>query len=433
MLGIRRAHLRAATVTAVALCVSVVGARAQTLPTAARDLVVAINAFGAPSRSDPATGRVPTNGAGIIIAAPSTEEIWIATARHVVAGKSRLEVTLPFAEGQPIEGTALWEDGTLDVAVVSIPVDAAVVTRVTQSFARLGQSANLRSGSPVYPVGCPDGRCWEIPSPADQVLNAARLVIDFQSTFVAGGSSGGALFNDDWEVVGMVVRNDIPRAEAVPIDTVLGTARRMATADPGGRMSAESWASLTQLRRPSVPRGGYGWSLGGSWLTSIAQPDVLSFSRNDVLNAGLESRLPSFRVTLTRRTGGSRSWHVGGIRLAPANISVTAAVAGLGLEARTSSGRLAARVFAEGAAGRVRSRYDVGGFTVVGGSGSFYQPVWGTEDRDGVGLGGGVVTELALMSHIVLEVTAASWYFGMPQNAPDVPYLYVGGGLRIGG
>jgi hypothetical protein len=123
---------------------------------------------------------------------------------------------------------------------------------------------------------------------------------------------------------------------------------------------------------------------------------------------------------------------VGALRLAPGNVSISAAVAGLGIEARTAGGRLIGRLFVEGAAGRVRSRYDIGGYTVVDAGSSFYTPVWDAEDRDGLGVGGGVVTELVMFSHMVVELTAASWYFGLPENAPDVPHLYVGGGLRLG-
>lgn len=431
MLSTRGAELRAGLAAIVALGCVALGVGAQELPTAARDLVVRINAFGTPSPTDPSAGNVPTNGAGIVIAAPTSGELWVATARHVVARRSRLDVYLPFAEGDALAGTTLWEEPTLDVAVISIPVDAGAVTRVSDSFSRLGRPGNLRAASPVFPVGCPDGQCWGIPSPADQVLSSAPLVLDFQSTFVAGGSSGGALFDEDWEVVGMVLRNDIPRAQAIPIDTVMGIVRRMATGGPDARLTPGSWESLSKLRRPSVPRSGYGWSLGVSVLSAIAQPDILS-PTDDPLNDWLATRFPSVRATLSRRTGGTRSWHVGALRLAPGNISITAAVAGLGIEARTSSGRLVGRLFAEGAAGRVRSRYDVGGYTVVSGGTNLYTPVWDTEDRDGVGFGGGVVTELVLFSHTVVELTAASWYFGLPDNAPDVPYLYVGGGLRLG-
>lgn len=415
-------------VVALGLSLTVASPAAGQISPQARALVVQINVFEASSPANPSAGSVPTYGSGIVIGARAPDSIYVATAKHVVEGSVKVDVHFSSDESVRHDGIVLWEHESLDVALLLVVSSSVFVDQVLSSFDRLGRPGNLSNGSEVVPVGCPDGVCWEIPATPDRVLSySPPLVLEFQSTFVAGGSSGGGLFDEHWEVVGMVLRNDIPRALAMPIVAVLTEIQ-----DPTSGLARTDWDAWELLGPPSVPRSGYGVTLGASVLWGVAQPTIQSFSGTEDLTGGLETRFPSLRITISRRMSSSRSWHVGGLRLAPANVSITAATAGLSAELRSASGRLLARVFGEGAAGRVRSRFDTGGYVVTGPGGDRYVPIWEKQERDGLGFGGGVTVELTAMRNTILELTAGGWSFGMPEDAPDVPYFYVGGGLRLG-
>lgn len=388
------------------------------MPDRARNLIVRVNSYMAGL-------DLPSFGSGIVIAAPTTNQLYVVTAKHVVDGATRFDVSLATGPETVLTGRLLWTSEDRDIAVLSVEPSAEQVAEVRRSFSRLGRIGSLSANSDVYPVGCPAGECWLQPT-ADRVIIPGPVVLEFQSAFVREGHSGGGLFDETWELVGMVTQGDLRRAEAVPIDLLLGEVRRVAS------ISDADWARMSTLRRPAVPRRGYRFSLGAVALMAIGQPDILPAGGGAPLNGLLEQRLPSARVTLSGATGSRLTWHVGALRLAPSNVSITAGVAGLSLVARSSNGRFAGRIFGEGAAGRVESRYDLGGYLATTGTATQYVPVWGPENRDGIGFGGGIAAELVVFRHTVVEVTAGSWSFGMPESAPDVPRLYLGGGLRLG-
>jgi hypothetical protein len=192
-------------------------------------------------------------------------------------------------------------------------------------------------------------------------------------------------------------------------------------------VSEAEWSSMSALRTPVVPRRGYGMTLGVSLLSAIRQPDILpAAGTGNPLNPLLESRFPSARITLSGRTSSGRSWHLAAMRLAPDNVTINGLFAGMALELR--SGRLLLRPFAEVGGARVQSRFDTGGYSLSGA----YVPVWDVEERDGLGFGGGATAEVTAFSNTILDVTGGAWSFGLPENAPDVPYLYLGLGLRLG-
>jgi hypothetical protein len=106
----------------------------------------------------------------------------------------------------------------------------------------LAGGANWGSAKAIHlGSGCPGGECWGVGQP-DKVLVAGpgqpRILIS--SYFVAPGHSGGPLFNQWWEVVGMLTKLGNPLSEAIPIDSVLSAA-----CDPGCRLGDET------LEKPS--------------------------------------------------------------------------------------------------------------------------------------------------------------------------------------
>jgi len=346
-------------------------------------------------------------GAGIVVGADS-KDLYIATAGHVVrpGGAFAPRITVLF-DGRPadsIRATALPQvSAELDLAVLRIPRRASAPL---PTFDRLGDVRALRPGDPVSPMGCPQGSCWTVPVTPDRVVGIDRQGIVFESRFVAPGSSGGALFNEQWEVVGLVTEDEPPRANAIPIEEVTA--------------QLEFWGVPVSMRKPPVPRAGYRMVAG----ISVLMPIGSSRATDD------ERRLPSGRASLTRRSGHILAWHASLLRLAPENLGVTAGMAGAAL--RVKAGRLTFQPFAEAGLGRVVGRFDAGGYYLASGLTDRYVPLWRRVQDDGLGVGGGVSVELVLVPHLVLDLVAARWSFATPANAPRLPAVFFGTGLRIG-
>jgi len=375
-------------------------ARGGKVPEEAKSLVVrlAIRFEGAPT---------PEVGAGIILGA-SGSALYVATARHVLTRDAAVQaIDVTFFSGETARATFFPRvSADFDLAVLVVSGDPARVTRLApRVWDRLG-NPRLRSDDPVSPVGCPQGVCWQAPSPADRLIGADSKGILFQSSFVGPGSSGGALLNQWWEIVGMVTKDEPPRAEAIPIDQVLTLAR--------------AWRIPVKVKRPSVPRAGYRTSIGVLVMTSTSSAQA----------GGTESRVPSGRVAMVRQVLPTVSWHVAALRLAPENLAVTAGVAGAGLH--LNKGRFGLHPFIEAGFGQVEGRFDVGGYYVAASGGTRYVPFWNRVVGDGLGVGGGMSLELIAWPHAIVDLTAAYWSFTTPLNAPKLKKLFVGGGVRLG-
>jgi S1-C subfamily serine protease len=373
-------------------------------PQGAKDLVVKV------------LGKL--TGAGIIVGVDQAR-VYIVTAEHTVQRAGRVFVAFKGQEEKPIPATVAATarrvfDTAKGVADTVKGLDMAVLTiprkslRRAPEFDREGDPSRLRFNDPVSPMGCPEGRCLDVPATADRftVLDAQDII--FQSVIVDGGSSGGALFNQYWEVVGMVTQSGYPRAYALPIDLVLKHVR-------------EVMKFPVSLRRPKVPRSGYAIHFGALVLTrTSANTETL----------GDESRFPSGRLVATRRGDlYGLTWHVSGLRLAPRNLGVMAAMGGVGVDFRW--GRFTAQPFFEMGLGTVEGRFDGGGYHVSG-TRPTYVPFWRQRKEDGLGIGGGVSLLANLLPHVTLELLAGTWSFNMPENVPELPRVFVGTGLRWG-
>jgi hypothetical protein len=393
-------------VRVAALALSAVGgagsaaAQTENVPPAAKAFVVRVVSYF--------EGReTPELGAGTVFGATGTT-LHIATAAHVVQRDtiaSRILVT--FNAGDTAQATlAHPQEGDLDLAVLTVVVDPARLAELTPaSWDRRGDVRSLRADDPVYPVGCPNGRCWEAPTPADRVVGKDRLGILFQSSVVATGSSGGALFNAWWEVVGLVTKHEPARANAISIDDVVRT--------------LEGWHYQVRLRRPSVPRPGYRTTVGAVVMASTSSS-----------GANYERRAPSGRATLVRQVSPVLAWHIAALRLTPENLAVTAGMAGLDLQLRR--GRLMLRPFVEAGFGHVEGRFDLGGYYIAASDGNQYVPLWNRVVGDGIGVGGGASLEVVVWPPAIVEVTTGYWSFTRPLNAPKLNKVFVGAGLRVG-
>ncbi len=345
-------------------------------------------------------------GAGIIVGATS-KNVFIATARHVLSqqGVAVRDVWVVFP-GEPkdsVRATQLrGRRAGLDLAVISVPLASASALKAgLPAFDRRGDVRSLKSGTPVTAVGCPQGVCWEAPSSPDRVLGVDLQGIIFQTSFIAPGSSGGALFNEWWEVVGLVTEEQPPRGEAIAIDRVVDQVRH--------------WGYPVDLKKTAVPRGGYRTSVGAALLAP---------------SPAVDDRPPSGRLTLASRPIPQVSWHCGLLRLAPENLAVTAGMAGVGLHLK--KGRFALHPFVEAGFGHIEGQFDIGGYYVATAGDTSYVPVYNRVESDGLGVGGGAAVEITVFPRTILEVVTGYWSFTRPENAPQLNELFVGAGLRVG-
>jgi S1-C subfamily serine protease len=357
-------------------------------------------------------GRVEELGAGIVFGA-SEERVYIATADHVLRYQGQVadEIRVVFRD-HPQELVAADRDTAhpqLDLAVVSVPREwVGSFDDGGPAFDRRGDVGALKTGDRVTPMGCPNGDCWAPPTTPDRVFAKGRFSISFESVSITTGYSGGGLFNEWWEVVGMItdMEGRIARADAIPINTLLE--------------SADDWGYPVQLRRPAIPRGGYLGSLGVSILFPVGAGG----------GAFPEDRFPSGRVTYLHVLRPSLSVHAGVFRLTPENLSVTAGMAGVGFNLRT--GRFTARPFVEAGFGHVEARFDTGGYFVDDGGSDLYVPNWDVVKDDGLGVGLGLGLEAVVLPRVILELTGGYWQFNTPDEAPYLPDIVLGAGLRYG-
>jgi serine protease Do len=242
--------MRARILVAVALSVLATGCGHAAAPTAAATAAAAaphamtpaeIAAHGLPSIVTMRTGQ--SLGTGFVVRADG----WIATNLHVVIGGPRVKVTLRDGrEFEVVEVLAASPDH--DLALVR--VEATGLPTLT-----LGDSDAMRPGDPVVAIGNPMG----LEDTVSNGLVSARRKVDksgFEvlqvSAPIAPGSSGGPLFNDRGEVIGIataVMQSGQNLNFGVPI-------RYLAPmiADPAPMPFSQFATLISQLRASSTPK-----------------------------------------------------------------------------------------------------------------------------------------------------------------------------------
>jgi hypothetical protein len=205
-------------------------------------------------------------------------------------------------------------------------------------------------------------------------------------------------------VTGMILLEEdvLPVGRAINIEPVLNQVRVWLTQNPP-----------QVLHRPTFPRGGYALDLGAA---------VLSSAHNS------SGRAPSARVDLEGHLQRLLDWHLGVLRLAPNDLALTAATAGLAMPLRF--GRLTAAAHLDAGMGRTEARHDVGGYSTTTSGITTYVPNWATAQGFGFGGGFGVSMKLLVAPRMFIEIMAARWTFQTPVDSPPIPDVFYGAGLR---
>jgi alpha-tubulin suppressor-like RCC1 family protein/S1-C subfamily serine protease len=193
-------------------------------------------------------------GSGIIVGTRS-DTLFIVTANHVVrrgpVGADSVDVRFRWQPDGSVRATLLPNaDDSLDLALLvvsplsSVPPDpgaragrAGIDIRFDGGalpFDRLGDLDALGRGDPIYLLGHPNGLPWRINTIPERFIGRRGESLDFESNLLARGHSGGALLNEDREVIGLLKSDQAPYGEAVSLYAI---ARRL-----------EAWGYPVDLR-----------------------------------------------------------------------------------------------------------------------------------------------------------------------------------------
>jgi len=206
----------------VAIC-ALVGAvwpsHAQTLPSEARGsamsqiVMLSVNDRGC---------------AGGIIVGYDEKSIYIATAAHVLPAPSAAQTskaaTSFFGVAAPRYGSFLPKLSVKDdLAVIVVGRDAVLDKYLDGlNFAILPPSKAMVANRPVTSIGCWGGTKWA--SGSDESLLSAESMLRVHSD-ATEGQSGGGLFSDAWELIGMPLTQGVEDMSARPIFAILDDLR----------------------------------------------------------------------------------------------------------------------------------------------------------------------------------------------------------------
>lgn len=384
-----------AATSLLAAAAPLVAQRLSPMPLQAKNLVVQVLATG---------GDEEEVGAGVVLGITAQNRILIATAAHVVRTAqqgAKIRVVFQFARTDTIEAHVDKTDKDLDLAVVSLSRAGSAAPPF--AFDRQGDPGTLEAGALVVPVGCPERVCWEPPVSGDRVISASLRRVRFESFFVSPGSSGGALFNQQWEVVGLVTEKNSQDGVALGMPEV---ANRMM-----------QWGYTIQLRPTSIPRAGYHTRIS---LVGLAP------STGAMIESG---RWPSGRIAVLFRGQDRIGWHVTALRLAPADLKVAGGMVGSSVSLR--AGRFGFAPFAEVGAARVAGRFQAGSYNVVSGTDTVPVPIWRTTTSDVIGFGLGADFEFLVAPHFALTAVAGHWDFRTDSQLRSIPKAFAGAGFKF--
>ena len=165
-----------------------------------------------------------TVGAGLIVGA-AQDRLYIVTANHVVRKGPKasrdLQAMVRWLNGSWFKAELLTTmDAKSDLAVITVSdLRKLQVNPSAFAFGRLGVTP--QRAARVRFVGYGNTQPWhEAVDPAPVSLVSSEA-IKFQSAFLVPGDSGGVLFNEQWQVVGINQSDQQGEAQALPFSRVM--------------------------------------------------------------------------------------------------------------------------------------------------------------------------------------------------------------------
>lgn len=349
------------------------------------------------------------HGAGVLVGL-GRRRAYVVTARHVVfEGDEQLKLAVRFAaqpaRRHPVESVARLST-EFDLALLEVALSTDSLQDVVD-FTRLARASELHFGDIVYPVGCPRQDCFRPPVAPDRFLSHGGGLIRVQMRTIEPGMSGGALFNAEWEVVGMFWgKIQANEAEAIAIDTILAL------------MPQEDWRSARRrLRRRGIPRAGFHTRFEYSTLFPSVSP-------GDVEQG---ERWPGGRLVAARSLNRVLSAHASYLRLTPKDLDIKSGLVGLTVD--PFPGALASiRFFAEAGVASVQAR--IPGSLYVSDSDTLR--TFRREEEMALGFGAGVVPRITVPPGFIVFGLIGYYRFGRPDAAASLPDIVYGGGFGWG-
>src|SRR5262249_28092410 len=84
---------------------------------------------------------------------------------------------------------------------------------------------SLRRGEGLYLLGYPLGKAWRINTTPEKLAETGES-LDFESNFIARGHSGGALLDENRNIVGMLKSDNPPYGQATSITAIMRKLRQ---------------------------------------------------------------------------------------------------------------------------------------------------------------------------------------------------------------
>jgi len=154
-----------------------------------------------PTTTDPSKGTSKNllKGTGFLFSSKD----YVITNYHVVKGANSIRTK--FTNGQTVEAVVVAKDSKNDIAILKLeqspPLSATQI--------KLGDSSQARMGEKIFTIGYPASKIMgEKPKYSEGVINAMTGLKDDPAFFqvsvpVQPGNSGGPLFNERGEVIGI--------------------------------------------------------------------------------------------------------------------------------------------------------------------------------------------------------------------------------------
>ena len=142
--------------------------------------------------------QFPSSGSGVII----SQDGYIATNNHVIDGANEIKVRL--SDGTEYEAVLVGADQETDLAVVKVDADGLTAVR-------LGDSDTLKVGETAIAIGNPLGTLGgTVTTGIVSALNREITIDSYMMSLIQtsapvnSGNSGGGLFNEKGELIGIV-------------------------------------------------------------------------------------------------------------------------------------------------------------------------------------------------------------------------------------
>lgn len=222
-------------------------------------------------------------GSGVII----SKDGYIMTNNHVIEDASKITVTT--RKGTSYDATVIGADSMNDVAVIK--VKASDLSPVTY-----GNSDQIQVGDMAVAIGNPLGQLGGtvtagIISATDRELTIDGSTMKLLQTdsSINPGNSGGGLFNDDGQLIGLVVAkssgSDVEGLGfAIPVNTAANVASQLMDK---GYVSGRPYTGMTYTEGSSGIESLFGPSSGSVYIYSVdtAKAKLAGFEPGDIVFA----------------------------------------------------------------------------------------------------------------------------------------------------